>query len=140
MGNVAKASSIYVEWIKDFSQFNEHFLKNYNEERDEGYFLENEVQYLKKLHELHDDLTFPPDIMKIEEVEKHRSEKKKAKNDSEKDFFKLMNGIVFGKTMEFVGKHRDIKISTTEKGVWINKKWIRWKNYDKIYWNKSKNL
>ena len=27
------------EWIKDNSQFNEDFIKNYNEERDEGYFL-----------------------------------------------------------------------------------------------------
>ena len=26
------------DWIKDTSQFNEHFIKNYNEESDEGYF------------------------------------------------------------------------------------------------------
>ena len=35
------------EWIKDTSQFNEDFIKNYNEESDEGYFLEVDVQYLK---------------------------------------------------------------------------------------------
>ena len=58
------------EWIKDTSQFNEDFIKNYNEESDEGYFLEVDVQYLEKLHELHNDLPFLPERMKIEKVEK----------------------------------------------------------------------
>ena len=40
------------KWIKDTSQFNEDFIKNYNEESDKGYFLEVVVQYLEKLHEL----------------------------------------------------------------------------------------
>ena len=51
-------------------KFNEDFIKIYNEESDKGYFLEVDVKYLEKLHDLQIDLSFLPERMKIEKVEK----------------------------------------------------------------------
>ena len=59
-----------IKWIKDTSQFNKDSIKNYNKESDGVYFLEVDVQYLEKLHELDKDLPFLPKRMKIEKVKK----------------------------------------------------------------------
>ena len=149
-------------WYNDhLSDFNEEFIKNYNENSDEGYFLEVDIEYPKQLWSSHKDLPFLPERKKLEKVEKlvcsiedkekyvihiralkqalnhglilkevHRviqfnqeawlkpyidmntKLKKEAKNEFEKDFFKLMNNSVFGKTTE---NHRDIKSVTTEE-------------------------
>ena len=50
------------KWVEDTSEFNEDFIKRYNHESD--------VQYIEKLHDLHNDLPFLPERMKIEKVEK----------------------------------------------------------------------
>ena len=44
------------EWTKETSQFDEDFIKKYNEESDKGYFLVINVQYIEKLREIDNDL------------------------------------------------------------------------------------
>ena len=148
---------------KNILKFNEDFIKNYDEDSDKGYILEVDVKYPKNLHDLHSDLPFLPEGMKINKCSKllcnlydknnvvhikslnqtldhrlilkkvhrviHFNQKawlkeyidmntelrKQAKNDFEKDVFKLMNNSVFGKAMENARKHRDIKLVTIFK-------------------------
>ena len=56
------------EWIEDSSQFNEDFIKNYNAESDEGYFVEVNVQCPENLLSLHNGLPFLLGRMQIEKV------------------------------------------------------------------------
>ena len=152
------------KWVNNLSEFNEDFIKNYDENEDKGYFLEVDEEYSKKLFNSHKDLLFLPERKKVEKVEKlicsiedkekyviHKRALKQALNhglklkkvhrviqfnqkawlkpyidmntelrtESEKkfeeDFFKLINDSVFGKAMENVRNHRDIKLVTSDK-------------------------
>ena len=44
------------EWVEELSQFNENFITNYDENSNEGYFLDVNVEYPKKLFNRHSDL------------------------------------------------------------------------------------
>ena len=56
------------KWVEETSKFNEDFIKSYNEDSDEGYFLDVDVQYPEILHDLHNDLLFLPERIKTENV------------------------------------------------------------------------
>ena len=53
------------KWKANMSISDEEFIRNYDEDGDKGYILEVTIDYPKDLHDLHSDLPFLPERMKI---------------------------------------------------------------------------
>ena len=57
------------KWVEETFQFSKDFIENNNEISDEWFFLEVDVQYFEKLHDLHNYWLFLPKRITIEIVQ-----------------------------------------------------------------------
>jgi len=73
---------------------------------------------LKKLHRV---LEFDQEPWMEPYIRMNTEFRKQAKNDFETDFYKLMNNSVFGKKMENLQNHVDVKILRTREANKIRK-------------------
>ncbi|XP_024883502.1 uncharacterized protein LOC112462123, partial [Temnothorax curvispinosus] len=117
------------QWLDDPENFDATTVPT---DSDVGYILEVDLEYPRDLHDAHADLPLCPTRMRLTRVrrvlrfaqspwlrvyiELNTALRTRASNEFERNLYKLMNNAVFGKTMENVRDHVDVRLVTRWDG------------------------
>ena len=96
----------------------EKFIPNLRDKTKYVIHYKNLIQCLKaglKLKKIHRGIKFIESAWLKPYIDKNTNLRTQAKNNFEKDFFKLMNNSVFGKTMENIRNRVNVKLVNTEE-------------------------
>ncbi|KAL4143995.1 hypothetical protein QTP88_006240 [Uroleucon formosanum] len=105
------------KWVDNVNNFD---VMNISDKSCKGYILKVDLSYPKELHDIHSDFPLAPERhFDNKQLPKLLTTLSEAKNEFEKEYFKLMNNSVYGRTMMNVRNHVDIRLcsngSTVEK-------------------------
>jgi hypothetical protein len=109
--------SDYARIMKTSNVKTEKLIPNLNDKKKYIVHHKNLKLYIKhglKLTKIHHAIRFTEVAWMKEYIDFNTNMRKMATSKFEKDFFKLMNNAVFGKTMENVRKYREVKLVTSE--------------------------
>ena len=98
----------------------EKLIPNLNDNKKYVLHYKNLKQYLDlglKLKKVHRGIAFNENVWLKPYIELNINLLSKAKNESEKDFFKLVNNSVFGKTMENIRNRVNIRLVNNQKSL-----------------------
>ena len=103
------------EWVENITK--SQVLKIIESNTNKGYIFDVDLVYPKHLWETHNDYPLAPEPSPWMEpyIRKNTELRKTAANSFEKDFFKLMNNSVFGKTIENIRKRQNIVLVDNRK-------------------------
>ena len=80
-----------------------------------AYALKQALNHGLVLNKVHEVISFRLEAWLKSYIEMNTALRTQAKNDFEKDYFKLKNNSAYGKTMENIRKHRDIYLVASDK-------------------------
>ena len=104
--------TFYFEWVEDTSQFNEDFIKNYDEKNETTEF--KPLNHRLLLPKVHREISFNKDEWVKPYIEMNATSRQKAKKEFEKDFSNWWITLFWGKLWK-MWENRDIKLATTER-------------------------